>query len=261
MIRLSILSILFVFNLHAADKVWSVPFQQVEMAKADLQDDPYYSIESVQVREVSEQELYNRGIDFDEELDKSGEIPAPMPVPPSTPTVTGMLDGVIMVVDKLVAIGEKIMPTIRQGKPVVTNNPMSAVSVIPNVDMKDLALNGMANWTLPKRQAYEVVYKNGLGIDIIKFVYSISFQHNGTYLGKGKYLNGVRVSARNIQVSWGFDLDADSKLIAIANVGTTENVVAGATVEITYTVKNVFKQITNIEAFHVSGDGRVTRVD
>jgi hypothetical protein len=171
------------------------------------------------------------------------------------------LSGVLMVVDKLVAIGEKIMPTIEKGRPAVTNKPMAAISVLPRIDAKDPVVHEMGNWSIPVTKHYKITYSNGFGSTVVSFVYSITFQYNGTYGGKGKYLAGVRMSARDIQVDWGFDLDATSELIQISNVGTTENVIAGATVEISYTVKNVLRVLTTTESFHVTGDGRIYKLD
>lgn len=176
-------------------------------------------------------------------------------------TVTSVLDGIIMVAEKIVAIGEKIMPTIEKGRPAVTNKPMQAISVLPRIDAKDPVVHEMGNWSIPVTKHYKITYSNGMGSNVVSFVYSVTFQYGGTYGGKGKYLAGVRVSARDIRVDWGFDLDATSELIQISNVGTSENVVAGATIEITYTVKNVLRQLTTTVGFHVTGDGRIYKLD
>lgn len=176
-------------------------------------------------------------------------------------TVNSKLDGVLMIVDKLVAIGEKIIPTIEKGRPAVTNKPMQAISVIPRIDAQDPVVHEMGDWSIPVTKHYKIDYSNGVGGAAASFVYSITFQYGGTYGGKGKYLTGVRVAARDIKVNWGFDLDASSQLIQISNVGTTQNVIAGATIEITYTVKNVMRNLTSSVSFHVTGDGRIYKLD
>jgi hypothetical protein len=175
--------------------------------------------------------------------------------------VTSTIDGILMIVDKLIAIGEKIIPNIEKGRPVVTNKPMSAISVLPRFDGSEPVVHDMADWTLPVAKHYQIKYNNGFGGEAVSFVYSISYQYNGTYNGKGHYLAGVRMSARDIIVNWGFDLDASSQLIQISNVGTKDNVIAGATIEITYTVKNMMRNLTTSESFHVTGDGRLYKLD
>lgn len=178
-----------------------------------------------------------------------------------SPSPTGMLDSVIMVVDKLIAIGQKIIPTIEKGKAVVTNSSMAAVSVLPRLETIDPVVHDMGNWSIPVTKHYKISYKNGLGSEVVSFVYSVTYQYAGTYGGKGKYLTGIRASARNINIAWGFDLDASSQLVQISNVGTVEDVVAAATIEIQYTVKNWTRTITTVEGFFVTGDGALRKLD
>ena len=180
---------------------------------------------------------------------------------PKAGGVGGALNSIIMVIDKLIAIGQKITPTIEKGRAVINNNPMAAVSVLPRTDQKDFVVHEMGNWSIPKTAIFKVSYVNGFNSKVVEFNYAVTFQYNGTHKGKGKYLNGIRVSPKNINVSWGFDLDASSQLHAISNVGTEENVVAGATVEIVYTVKNWTKNITTADGFFVNGRGEIYRVN
>lgn len=182
--------------------------------------------------------------------------PLPAPAEPSGP-----LSGIIAIIDDLIAIGAKIIPTIDKGRAVVTNSPMSAVSVLPRIDAKDPVVHDMGNWTIPVSKHYRISYENGFGVEVISFVYSITFQYNGTYGGKGHYLAGIRLAARDISVSWGFDLDATSQLLQISNDGPENDVIAGATVEINYTVKNWTRTISTSKSFHVTGDGRIFQLD
>jgi hypothetical protein len=138
---------------------------------------------------------------------------------------------------------------------------MAAISVLPRLDTKDPVVHDMGNWSIPVSKHFKITYKNGYNSEVVSFVYSITFQHSGTYGDKGHYLAGVRVSARQIDVAWGFDVDATSQLIQISNVGTTSDVIAAATIEISYTVKNWTRNITTIEGFHVTGDGKIYQLD
>ena len=258
----------------------------ITTTKKEAIEDPYFVVKSSKIEELTEEEAMEFINDSNTSLkDKSGNvtkgtnIPNIPPRPPEAkgatelvaaggggstgPAVgtTGFLDGVIMVVDKLIAIGQKIIPTIEKGKAIVTNNPMSAVSVLPRLDTKDPVVHDMGGWSIPVTKHYKISYSNGFGADVVAFVYSITYQYGGTYGGKGKYLTGIRASARNINISWGFDLDANSQLIQISNVGSVDNVVAGATIEISYTVKNWTRTITTNESFFVSGDGKLYKLD
>lgn len=250
-----------------------------------LLEDPYYQIKSTTIRELTNEEVMELAEDFNDDSQvKNITLPnrpanpvAPSTTAPTAPTAPGaaqvtrpeepkdkptnFLDSIIMVVDKLVAIGQKVIPTIEKGKSVVTNNPMSAVSVIPRFDTVNPVLHEMENWSIPVTKHYKIVYENGWGVEIVSFVYSVTYQYGGQFEGKGKYLTGIRASARNISVAWGFDLDASSQLIQISNIGTNQDVVAGATVEISYTVKNWTRIITSHVSFFIAGDGRMYKLD
>jgi hypothetical protein len=188
-----------------------------------------------------------------------GTIPGP--ITPTTPAQQGVLGGIIAIIDQLVAIGAKIMPTIEKGRSVVSHNPMSSVAVLPRLDTKDPVVHEMGNWSIPVSKHYKISYKNGFGSEVVTFVFGLTFQHSGTYNNKGHYLTGIRMSARDISVNWGYDLDATSQLLSISNVGTSDNVIAGATLEISYTVKNWTRTLTTSKSFHVTGDGRIYQLD
>lgn len=251
--------------------------------------DPYFQISATKIEEISdedamefinEQNLVTTGINgIVTKGNNILNIPNIPPKPPEAkafngelvaaggggsapvPSPTGFFDGVIMVVDKLIAIGQKIMPTIEKGRAVVTNNPMSAVSVLPRLDTKDPVVHDMGGWSLPSTKHYKISYTNGFNSEVVSFVYSITYQYGGTYGGNGKYLTGIRASARQINIAWGFDLDASSQLIQISNVGSASNVIAGATIEISYTVKNWTRTITNNVSFFVAGNGKLYKLD
>lgn len=230
-------------------------------------NDPYYDVESIKVIELSNEEA----LEFNNDAPKPYNLNAKIielkkfssatarPRPQNAPGEK--TNGIIMVIDKLIAIGEKLMPAIKAGKPVVNNNPMAAVSVLPRTNETDYAVHGMGGWTVPVSKHYRIVFSNALGMDVISFVYSISYQYNGSLNGKGKYLTGIRASARNIDVAFGFDLNASSKLLAISNIGTQQDVIAGATLEISYTVGNILRTITNNDSFFIAGNGKLWKLD
>lgn len=262
----STLTVLISTNAFAKSRVLETKFTR----NAESLEDPYYQIKKVTVEPLTAEESLALEIEDREMNSKNTGIPslpvipgvtAPTPSPSTGGGTGGVLDGVIMVVDKLIAIGQKIIPTIEKGKAVVTNNPMSAISVLPRVDATTGVVLEMGGWSLPKTQHFKVNYENGYGMTVVSFVYSVSFQHSGKYKGTGAYLTGIRASARSINVVWGFDVDASSQLLQISNIGTEENVVAGATIEMAYTVKNWTRQITYYKSFFVSGKGLIMALD
>jgi hypothetical protein len=169
------------------------------------------------------------------------------------------LGAVIMSIDKLIALGKKIWAIIEAGRPVYTNNYMNAISVLPKTGDPDFAFSQMENWSSPKTKTYRVTYKNGFGMNVIQFDYTTMFQYAGTFEGKGAYLTGVTVKASNVSVSWGFNFDAKSKLVTIANRGSANSPLAGATLQIDYTASSVIRTISTSEAFHITGKGKVSK--
>lgn len=172
------------------------------------------------------------------------------------------LGKVVLVVDQLIGIGKKIWPIIEAGKPVVNTTFSPAISVLPRLEGEphDVAFYNMANWQTPRQKSYKVDFKNGWGMNVISFTYNVSYQYGGTYKGRGSYLTGVDVSASNISVSWGFDFNASSNLVSIANVGSEDGPVASATVKIQYEASSVMRNIQSAQSFHVTGEGEVQQL-
>jgi|GEM_PF-687861 hypothetical protein len=172
------------------------------------------------------------------------------------------LGQVIMIVDKLLGLGKKIWPIIEAGKPVLNTTFVPAISVLPKVENEphDVAFYNMANWQAPRQRSYQVDFKNGWGIKVISFTYNVSYQYGGSYQGSGLYLTGVDVSASNISVSWGFNFNATSNLVSIANRGTEDDPIASATVKIQYEASSVLRNIQSAQSFHVTGAGDIEQV-
>ena len=282
------LTVLFATQLISAEASVGSKFKETILStKNEILNNPYFQFQKPIIRELTEEEA----MEFINDEPETGLITKILSIPPrpsegfdlrdlnfgnndvstSKPTrlaksagkVRTTLDpvsnanNVIMMIDKLVAIGQKILPIIDKGRPVVTNSPMAAISVVPKALSKEHVDGTMENWSLPLTRHYTISYPNGVGIIVAKFVYSVTFQHSGTYNGRGRFLTGIRSAAKKIDVVYGFNLDAKSRLIQISNIGKNGNVVAGAMIEMEYTVKNFSRSITNVDSFFLTGDGRI----
>lgn len=175
---------------------------------------------------------------------------------------SGGLGEIVMIVDQLIALGRQIWPIIEAGRPVVNTNFAPAISVLPRTDESpdNVAMYLMDSWAAPRQQSYLVEYKNGFGSAVISFTYTVSYQYNGQYEGKGRYLTGLDVAASQIRVSWGFSFDANSSLVNISNRGTRDEPIASATVRISYKAQSFLSNIQSTESFHVTGDGQLQQV-
>lgn len=206
--------------------------------------------------------------EIDPSVDHSLEISSVEVRPTSTPdeallelpkVPTNPIDEIAMYIDGIIAIGKKIWPIIEAGKPVIkTGGLVPAISVIPSIDgaaaPTPAPLSSMANWSRPKVLSYRVSFKNGYNKEVIGFTYTVFFQYNGSYQEKGKYITSLKVQASEVNAAWGFNFDASSELISVANVGTTLDPVASAIIQITYLAKGLNSKRYE-QSFYVDGAG------
>lgn len=175
------------------------------------------------------------------------------------PAVPGNpLDEIAMYLDGLIAIGKKIRPIIDAGRPVInTTGIIPSLSVIPKIEGSDAktAFYDMANWSAPKAASYRVSYKNKFGSEVVGFTYTVYFQFNGDHNGKGKYITNLKVQASEVYAAWGFNFNATSELIGIANVGAKEAPVGSAIIQISYVAKGLINEVRNAQSFYVDGLG------
>ncbi len=237
-------TLLMIFALSASAGIRTLDFTQTDIeANIDSKgyDVDYYSISEITVEEVEvgdELVWASQYKGFDKSL---GEV--------------------IMVVDKLIALGKKIWPIVEAGKPVINVNMNSPISVLPkNLDGGLVQFYDMDSWSMPIAKTYKVNFKNGFGSSVINFDYTVNFQWGGKYEDKGAYITGLNVQASNVSVSWGFDFDANSELVSIVNHGSKDSPVAGAAIRVNYKAKSVLREIQTSESFHVTGNGQVQKL-
>ena len=197
--------------------------------------DPTLTISHVEVTELS-----------------TSNLTVPLPNVPTNP-----IQEVAMYIDGIIAIGKKIWPIIEAGKPVINVGGMGPmISVLPSVEGKvvSVPMGSMANWSVPRVGSYRVSFKNFYNMEVIGFTYTIYFQHDGTFQEKGKYITNLKIQASEVSAAWGFDFDASSELIGVANVGTTVDPVASAIMRITYMTKGLNSKRYE-QSFYVDGAG------
>ena len=92
---------------------------------------------------------------------------------------------------------------------------------------------------------------------VVNFVYAVGMQFNGSLDGKGKYIKAARVYPEALEVKYGFDFNADVETVAITNMGSKEDPIAGLTLQLNFSVSNLFQTFKGSRSFHMTGDGRV----
>jgi hypothetical protein len=172
------------------------------------------------------------------------------------PQAPSQIGEIIAIVDGVMAIGERIWKIVEAGKPVVTTKFSPSISALPEMEGEGAVLRKMANWSVPKIKSYRVSLKNRFNQEKVAFTYTVFFQFNGSYKGKGKYITNLKVQASDVYVAWGFNFDAASELIGIANVGSDEAPVASAIIQISYAARSL-NEVRDAQSFYVDGAGNV----
>jgi hypothetical protein len=170
------------------------------------------------------------------------------------------LEEIALIIDGLLAIGKKVWPVIDANRPVITTSSLApSISIIPEVEAgtAKAELAKMANWSVPKSVSYRVVYKNVYKMEVVSFTYTIMFQYNGSYKGKGKYITSLKTQASEVSAAWGFNFDAASELVNIANVGSEEAPVASGILQVSYKVRGLLNEMRNAQSFYVDGNGDI----
>lgn len=218
----------------------------------DVYSTEYNTIESVEILEVSEDAL---GYEVTKKVENNKFV-----VPANSQVKSRNKGGIgeyIMVAREIIAFGKEVYKIIEAGKPVVTVGESVPLSILPK-DEKGQMVDAfmLENWKMPKAQKYRVSAKNGFGMNVISFDFMLIYTYGGKYNGKGAYITGAEVSPTQVDVAWGYNLDASMKVQSIFNQGTTANPVAAAVLEINYTIKTVLKESRSTKKFMINGRGQ-----
>lgn len=199
------------------------------------------------------------GIDPDKLPDrKLPTKPGKNPVKPGTTTTTSSGGGknIIATTRELIALGKEIYEIVEAGRPVV-NVQSDALSILPR-DEKGAAVDSFSlyGWSDPVARTYKVSTKNGFGSSPVEFDFMLLYTFGGRLDGRGYYITGAQINAKNLSVGWGYDLNVVVKNSSIINIGTAENPVASGIVTIEYTIKTILKETRNSISFLISGIGK-----
>lgn len=113
----------------------------------------------------------------------------------------------------------------------------------------------LENWKDPMSQCFQVDYKNGFGMNVVGFSYCVVYTPGGDYQGKGLYLDHIQIIPSDIQVSWGYKLDAVTSVPSVSNSGSSDNPVASAEVHMKFSVSTALKKDSQEHAYYMKGDG------
>ena len=153
--------------------------------------------------------------------------------------------------DEIFTIGEKIWKIIDANKPVV-NVTTQVVHALPR-GLKCWA--DLEHWRAPVVKSYEVKYKNGFGMEVVKFRFRLQYNYGGGLGDLGQYIANATVIPAELNVMWGYTFNADMGVDQAVNLGTLGNPLAGLGMNLNWSVKTVFKESRNSFGFFLQGDG------
>jgi len=183
------------------------------------------------------------------EISELGPLPyIPDPYYPTKPESKPLL-----IVNDLIALGEKIYKIIEKGRPVVHVN-LKPYSVLPKTVLTKNLLHDMFGWSAPVTYIYTIKYKNLYKAEVVKIKFGLTFQYNGQDDNGGKYLTGIRILPLSVKTLWGYRTEALSELIAISNLGTKEKIIGSATLAFKIKIHNVISAIETENMFHIRGN-------
>lgn len=161
-------------------------------------------------------------------------------------------DGDGAIISQVINFGSKLWKLIEDNKPVVQATSVSANALPAGTEGNWLALE---NWQNPRGRIYSVTYKNLYGMEVVNFDYRLLFSPGGSYNGQGQYLSNVSVNPQNLSVAWGYNVEADAKVVNVLNTGSKASPVAGIELLVGWKIKTVLKDMRSSTSFFVKGDG------
>lgn len=171
------------------------------------------------------------------------------------------LGTIVEITDRLIAIGQKVWKIIESGKPVQNiDGVIPSVSVLPRGLQDSGSLYDMFGWSEPVVKKFNLDYKNAMGATVITLRFSVQMQYAGTDGNGGVYLSGVSIVPDQVKVAWGWDFNAQTRLINITNRGTAQNPIAAATLELAYQVKNAKVNESKRLRFFVDANGKIAQL-
>lgn len=174
--------------------------------------------------------------------------PAPIPAPRPGPGLPGGINP-----DIIVNIGKIIMDIIEANRPVVDVKQSYAAAVPSGIKH----WTELAGWSAPQATSFLFTANNAKGAKAIEVRYQVLRTVGGNYQGKGKYLTGVTLEPVSIEVSSGFKfyLDVTVPPESVANVGTSEDPIAGMVAILRWKIQAAGKETRGSRMYYLQGDG------
>lgn len=151
----------------------------------------------------------------------------------------------------IINLGKEIWDIIESNRPITKVESNYATAVPASVtDWRDLS-----EWKMPRSVLVSVAYKNLFGAEVVRFAYRILYTYGGKLDNKGLYLTNATIVPHQLNVSWGYSVDAKVDVPSVINVGNRANPIAGMEILVKWTVSTVLKETTETSSYFIRGDG------
>lgn len=205
------------------------------------------------ITQANTQDPYYQISDISVEVLESYDAPEPTP--------NAEIGDIIATARQIIAFGKEIYKIVVAGKPVI-NTKHAPISILP-LDTefgKEIKPLDLSHWQAPKSTKFKVTYKNGFGAEVVTFTYNINMSYGGSFRGKGSYVSHAQIVPENVSVAWGYNFNAEMSLVGLTNIGTDESPIAGATLQLSYTVSTVLKEDKNNMTIFIAGNGTIQQM-
>jgi hypothetical protein len=166
---------------------------------------------------------------------------------------------IIATAKDIVGLGQSIYDLVQKGKPSITTE-YAAINVVPKdpvtkqfVDPYDL--DGTSD---PIRKKFVATITNSFNMKVVTFEYMLMFSYGGSYNGKGAYIQNAMIIPISVNVIYGYDFNAQMKLLGISKKGTQDQPVAAEVLAMKYKVSSVGKAIERTRIINITGQGKIT---
>jgi len=163
---------------------------------------------------------------------------------------------VLDVLDDVINLGEKIWSIVKDGQPTADYQSKSA-NALPS--SADCAFE-LTNWQRPMVSTYQVTYKNGFNMTVVSMIYRVIYTPGGKWQGAGNYLTNVSIHPYEINVSWGFNFNANVQADQPINLGSLEDPLAGLQISLEWDITNPMSTSKSKEIFFIEGTGEITKL-
>jgi hypothetical protein len=219
--------------------------QANEVTPETLVNEAYFTIESVELEEVSGDPLETRASRFIKD-------PAPATISGASDWIGKILNPSKIATNIIVNIGKQLWTIVEANRPVIRVSQEASAHALPQGVQ---SWRELERWQVPASRAYRLSYKNAYGAKVVDFTYRILYTYGGSIGGVGQYLTQVSIIPAHVSVAWGYTFEAQASVPSVTNAGTVKEPVAAAQLQLRWAVSTVLKRDETTVDYYVRGDG------